>query len=205
MVNLLTHHQRLEDYYAPLLKEFGDQYRAVGWVTEHLQTIRFEVMSAVGDIRGASILDVGCGVGHYLDWLNANGFVGDYIGLEVQEPMVEIARKNHPKESFPRASFEFGDFLNNPAEYEADYVVASGIFPLADLELLRLTVEAMFDRARIGVAFNCLSAFTPRREPDHFMFADPVEIFQFCTTLTKVLLFRHDYLPQDFTVFLYKD
>ena len=150
------------------VSENGDQYRAVGWVTEHLQTIRFEVMSAVGDIRGASILDVGCGVGHYLDWLNANGFVGDYIGLEVQEPMVEIARKNHPKESFPRASFEFGDFLNNPAEYEADYVVASGIFPLADLELLRLTVEAMFDRARIGVAFNCLSAFTPRREPDHF-------------------------------------
>ena len=204
MLNPLTHYQRLEAYYAPLLKEYGDEYRAVGWVAKHLQTIRFEVLSEVGDIRGASILDVGCGVGHYLDWLNANGFVGDYIGLEVQEPMVEIARKNHPKESFPQASFEFGDFLKNSAGFEADYVVASGIFALMDLDLLRLTVKAMFDSARIGVAFNCLSAFTPRREPECFMFADPMEVFQFCTTLTKVLLFRHDYLPQDFTVFLYK-
>lgn len=205
MVNLLAHHQRLEAYYTPLLREHGDQYRAVGWVAEHLQTIRFEVISAVGDIRSSSILDVGCGVGHYLDWLTANGFVGNYIGLEVQEPMVKIARKKHPKESFSCARFELGDFLTESAEFEADYVVASGIFPLADLDLLRLTVAKMFDRARIGVAFNCLSAFTPRREPDYFMFADPAEIFQFCTTLTKVLLFRHDYLPQDFTVFLYKD
>ena len=60
MLNPLTHYQRLEAYYAPLLKEYGDEYRAVGWVAEHLQTIRFEVLSAVGDIRGASILDVGC-------------------------------------------------------------------------------------------------------------------------------------------------
>jgi SAM-dependent methyltransferase len=205
MVDLLEHHSRLEAYYTPLLKEHGDHYRGVGWVTEHLQTVRFEVLSAVGDIRGASILDVGCGVGHFLDWLHSHGFVGDYVGLEVQEPMVEKARANHPQSDFPHARFDCGDFVTAAGDYEADYVMASGIFPLGDMDLLRLTVATMFERARIGVAFNCLSSFTPRREPEYFLFADPCEVFDFCTTLTKVLLFRHDYLPQDFTVFLYKD
>ena len=63
----------------------------------------------------------------------------------------------------------------------------------------------MFRAAETGAAFNCLSSFTPRREPDFFMFANPLEVMAFCTGLTKAFLFRHDYLPQDFTVYPYRE
>jgi SAM-dependent methyltransferase len=205
LIDLAGHHKRLAAYYEPLLAEHGNHYRGVGWVTEHLQTVRFEVLSGVGDLRHASILDVGCGVGHLLDWLTERGFDGAYTGIEVQEEMAARARALHPEEDYPNARFECGEFLAMGRGYRADYVLASGIFPLADMELLKTTVAAMFKSAEKGLAFNCLSAFTPRREPPFFMFADPLEVFEYCTTLTKALLFRHDYLPQDFTVYLYKE
>jgi hypothetical protein len=57
------------------------------------------------------------------------------------------------------------------------------------------------------LAWRLIACLPSRRgeKEEYFLFADPCEVFDFCTTLTKVLLFRHDYLPQDFTVFLYKD
>ena len=64
MVDPEEHHKRLHAYYGPLLAEHGENYRGMGWVVEHLQSTRFEVLSAVGDIRDASILDVGCGTGY---------------------------------------------------------------------------------------------------------------------------------------------
>ncbi|HAA91196.1 MAG: hypothetical protein CMM48_17055 [Rhodospirillaceae bacterium] len=205
MIEISEHHRRLKDYYGPLLTEHGENYRGMGWVTEHLQTVRFEVLSAVGDIRGASILDVGCGSGHLLDWLVERGYTGRYTGLEVQEDLVEHARANHPASKFPDARFECGEFLEVAEDYRAEYVLASGIFPLADMALLQRTVTAMFRSAETGAAFNCLSSFTPRRDPDFFMFANPLEVMAFCTGLTKAFLFRHDYLPQDFTVYLYPE
>lgn len=205
MIDILEHHRRLENYYRPLLDEHGDRYRGVGWVTEHLQTVRFEVLSGVGDIRHASILDVGCGVGHFLDWLTERDYDGAYTGLDVQGSMVEMARAAHPADKFPKARFECAEFLDVADDYQADFVMASGIFPLADMKLLQRTVTAMLNSARTGAAFNCLSSFTPRRDPPTFMFANPLEVFAFCSGLTKALLFRHDYLPQDFTVYLYKE
>ncbi len=35
--------------------------------------------------------------------------------------------------------------------------------------------------------------------------ADPVEIFNFCKTLTKRVCLRYDYMPYEFTVYLYHD
>ena len=136
MVELAEHHKRLAAYYGPLLAEHGNHYRGVGWVAEHLQSVRFEVLSAVGDLRHASILDVGCGVGHLLDWLTARGYDGAYTGIEVQEEMAARACAIHPEAEFPNARFECGEFLAMGRGFRADYVLASGIFPLDDMDIL---------------------------------------------------------------------
>ena len=202
-MNIEKHHHRLKDYYDPLLSKHGGSYRGMGWVSDHLQTIRFEAMYAIADISSASVLDIGCGAAGFLDWLTQRDYTGCYTGIDFQEKMIELARAQHPGSKFPKAMFECNDFLNVARKFGAQYVFASGIFPLADMSLLKRTVTEMFYVAEQGVAFNCLSSLSPRKHPKKFMFADPFEVEAFCKTLTANVKMRHDYLPQDFTVYIY--
>tara|TARA_B100000674_G_C37942628_1_gene963341 strand:+ start:142 stop:756 length:615 start_codon:yes stop_codon:yes gene_type:complete len=202
-MNMEKHHYRLKGYYDPLLRKHGGSYRGMGWVSDHLQIVRFEAMYAIADISSASILDIGCGSAGFLDWLTQRGYTGRYTGIDCQEKMIELARAQHPGSKFPNAMFECNDFLNVAENFRAQYVFASGIFPLADMSLLRKTVTEMFYVAERGIAFNCLSSLASRKHPKNFMFADPFEVEAFCKTLTPNVKMRHDYLPQDFTVYIY--
>ena len=202
-MELEKHHYRLKSYYEPLIREHGLSYRGMGWATSHLQTIRFEKMSAIADISKTSILDVGCGAGGFYHWLLKRGFTGNYTGIDFQKKMIQLAKSKYPAIEYPKINFECGDFLEVSGDHRAQYVFASGIFSLADMSLLRRTVTALFNSAEQGVAFNCLSSRAPRKSPKIFMFADPLEVEDFCKTLTKNVEMIHDYLPQDFTIYLY--
>ena len=48
-----------------------------------------------------------------------------------------------------------------------------------------------------------LSAWAPVLRSDQYH-ADPVSVLDFCRTLTSRLALRHEYLPHDFTVYLYR-
>ena len=202
MIEKLTaerHQQRMREHYLPLLHRHGPTFRAVDWGSSHGQDLRFRVLLEVGDYLRASILDVGCGVGHLVEHLTAHGFQGRYLGIDVLPEMVTNARK--------RSSdwrFEEGDILEAGASWTADYVVGSGLFTFSDLDLMKKTVAAMFAACTKGVAFNALSAWADRKEPGEFQ-ADPFATVEFCRTLTPWVTLRHDYMPQDFTIYLYRD
>ena len=84
-----------------------------------------------------SILDVGCGVGHLVDYLVVQGFQGRYLGLDALPEMVAIARSRHPA-----WQFEAGEIMQ-PNEYQADYVLGSGLFTFSNHELIPHTIAAM--------------------------------------------------------------
>ena len=58
------HTERIRQHYLPLLQNYGSTFRAVDWGSSQGQNNRFQILLEVGDLRNASILDVGCGVGH---------------------------------------------------------------------------------------------------------------------------------------------
>jgi hypothetical protein len=113
--------------------------------------------------------------------------------------MVERAQQSNPE-----LKFEAANFIDNPARSKGDFIFTSGIFHLGDTALMKKTILAMFDSCERGVAFNSLSAWLPVKCPDHLLFVDPIEILEYCRSLTRTILFRHEYLPQDFTIYLYR-
>lgn len=188
----------LEAHYQPLLAEHQD-HRAAGWWTESSQIRRFEVLLDVSpDILSSSILDVGCGTGHLVDILKRRKFSGDYLGVDPLPEMVERARDRHSDFSFEVCSVPFSDSL------KADYVLASGIFTFTDEESMRQMIERMFNSCDKAAAINSQSTWADGREEGQ-LYADPLETLEFCKTLTPWVSLRHDYLPHDFTVYLYKD
>jgi trans-aconitate methyltransferase len=152
-----------------------------------------------GGMAKARVLDVGCGVGHLIDHLASHAFEGSYLGLDLVPEMIAAAARRHPSWHFHE-----GSIAAAPADYAADYVVGSGLFTFADQQQLEETVEAMFRRTAHVVAFNTLSTWGDQPAANEFC-ADPARVVEFCRTLTRRVVLRHDYLPHDFTVYLYRE
>lgn len=194
------HAGRVRAHYLPLLARHGITSRAVDYHHAGNHLARFVILAGIEDIRHASLLDVGCGVGHFAIWLKENGFEGDYTGIDLIPEMVERAR-----ETTPDMRFEQADILTADGRFRADYVMSSGIFHLGDAPHMHRVIAAMWDACDRGVAFNSLSAWDETGSQRDFFQADPLETLAFCRTLTPHILMRHDYLPHDFTVFLYRE
>jgi SAM-dependent methyltransferase len=117
------------------------------------QLHRFERLVPV-ILDGASVCDLGCGVGALAVRLREVGYRGAYTGVDLVPASIDLARVALPDERF-----EVG---TDPVP--ADVVVASGIFnvrgDIGDGEWaahVRRTIESMWAVARIAIAFDMLS------------------------------------------------
>jgi len=194
--------------YSELVEKFGIDIRSLNWGSRASQELRFSILSHVGKIEGATILDVGCGLGDFYEWLTKNNKTVEYSGIDITPKMIEIARQR-----FLGVDFHLENLLrdrdlsktNTPPEY--DFILASGIFahrqnvPMTFLENM---VTEMFRYCRKAVAFNSLSAWCEDKEEGEF-YADPLDTLKYCRSITPWVTLRHDYHPRDFTIYMYKE
>ena len=122
------------DYYKDLLAKHGPTHAAVDAGSQYTHQRRLQVLAEVITNHTDSVLDVGCGLGHFLDYGPACR-KEDYLGIDILPEMVEAALLRRPG-----WRFEIGDILKPDPHWQADYVVASGLCqfrsPFAVLENL---------------------------------------------------------------------
>jgi SAM-dependent methyltransferase len=171
----------------------------VGYEDELQQLLYFEILAAIGIPPAASVLDVGCGLGHLYAYLQKNGFKGRYIGLDVMPHLIEQARL-----CFPGAEFLVGDIITTEPE-ACDYVLASGAFDYRtpnSLERWQGAITRMFKLARCGIAWNGIAKLPPDRND---LWAQPLSfVIELCDSLSPYYSLRYDYDPPHFTAYLYK-
>jgi len=190
-------------WYEDKVRRYGYDHRGLGFRNRSSQEKRFEALLALGDFHGQHLLDVGCGFGDFLAFLRARGIEPIYTGLDLCEPMVARGRERFGP---GHGRFIAGDVLDHAPDQPYDFVVASGIFGLeADgaRERIRPTIERMFEWARVGAAANFLSRRSPTPAAAR-VYVDPAELLELGLLLTPALRLDHSYLPNDFTLHLYK-
>lgn len=196
-----TTKENIESFFTGLIAEHGGSMQAMDYGSKESQQQRFSVISSVTGMENKSILDVGCGFGDFSEYL-AERFVGvEYLGIDITRAMVERATSK-----YPGSQFEHRDILTQPLERKFDVVVANGIFYLMGPEAydpMMQIVTKLFETASECVAFSSLSDWADRKTEGEF-YARPEKVLSLCSSLTKNLILRHDYLPHDFTVYLYK-
>jgi SAM-dependent methyltransferase len=194
--------EQIKSFYSSLLHQHGpDHPMALHWNSRHTQEIRFVMLSLIDDLEGRSVLDVGCGVGDLYGFLEQEKIKAKYAGWDISPEMIAAAKKKHPRGDFALNNIQF---LEKPARF--DYVLASGTMNVKISDHDRWVYEmiaVMFRTAGKGLGFNLLSNSSPEQD-DTFYYADPERIFSYCRSLTPYVTLRHDYLPGDFTVYLYK-
>jgi len=184
------------------LEKHGATHEATNWGSQASQYRRFEILSETGGLKGKSILDVGCGLGEFYRFLKKEFKTVDYTGIDISEEMVAGASK-----LFRGVKFETRDILKISGSDKYDYAFASGTFNVkfkGNEKFMKCAIERMFDLSKEAAAISMLSKYADFLD-DFYYYYDPEKIFAFCKTLCKKVVLRHDYMPHDFTIVLYKD
>lgn len=178
--------------------------RVVGHVSRDEQHLIFHELLAIGvDVAEDSILDVGCGVGDLFGWLGHTEPTTQYLGIDRNLNMIALAQQKYPAAAFA------GLDLNQLPDGVMDWCIANSIFnlpytddPYTELET---AIGHMWQHCEKGIAFNLLSDAEPEslREPGLFYF-NAGRVFQHCQSVYGAVTIRHDYLENDFAVYIYK-
>lgn len=189
--------------YDERLAKYGDDIRSLGSGTEERRRLRFEVLAGVGITSGCSVLDVGCGFGDFLGYLNAAQIDVTYHGLDINPKLLEIATAKYPSGQFTE-----GDFLD--AELgPVDFVVASGTFNLAlrsadNYDYADRVLRKAFRLARRGVAMDFHTSYVDFRVDDVFYY-EPERMLSVAKAISKRVTLRHDYPLYEFCLYLFPD
>lgn len=165
------------------------------------QRLRFEAFLQHHDLRGCSVLDVGCGVGDFYGHLEARGVGARYHGIDLSPEMVERA-----KQRFPEGRFEAADVTALPPQPAYDFTVAFAIHNVKvdnGRAILERVMRQQFALARTAA---CVSVLTDRYQgfASHLQAWRAEEILTLALSISPNVALRHDYLPNDFSVILYR-
>jgi len=187
--------------YETRLKEHGDSVQTMGWRNREKQYLRFKILSEIGDLNGAKILDIGCGFGDFHQYLINENMKVDYTGYDISPKIIDVA-----KSKYPEVKFRVKDILREEISEKFDYVFESGILNKRisnNIGYAKKMIARMFGLCKNGVALNMMTNYIDYRE-DYLYYYSPEKIFGFCKNLSKWIVLRHDYPLYEFTIYLYK-
>jgi len=197
-----TDKQRIMEFYDQRCSEYGDDLRTVAWGSRQSQHTRFQVLSEIAELDHRLILDVGCGLGDFYGYLLSRGTSVQYVGYDISAKVINIARAK-----YPAARFELKDILEDRSSARFDYVFASGTFNrrVTDSDcLVKPMISRIYEMATLGAGFNVMSTYAKFFNEDEY-YAQPEALFSFCKSLTSRVVLRHDYMPHDFTIWMYRE
>lgn len=191
----------LKEDYKKSLKEYGESPKALLWWDYRSMAIRFRELVKEVPLDGKSVLDAGCGMGDLLPYLYAKSTSFRYLGADINEGFIEIAKKRYEGHNFKVAN----PFKEKVGEF--DVVISSGVMNgnYDDwLERRKEMIKALFDQAGQVLSFNMAGGLRPIPNDSLIAYADAQEIFDFCKKLSPRVILRAHYLQKDFTIVMFK-
>lgn len=192
--------------YEKRLQEFGYSPATLGWGVHGRQEVRFSVLAQLAlKMPGSSVLDVGCGFCDLHDFLTLRGWQGQYTGIDIVPGLLEIARQRHV--GLDVRELDITDDAAQLNEY--DFVISSGTFNAAlpsgsNQPHIEAALSNMFRRSRRATCVDFLSSYVDFQKPGA-CHTDPAWAFAAAKRLTRRVLLRHDYMPFEFSLFLFRD
>ena len=193
--------KNIKNFYDINVIKYKQSYKQNGWGQKKSQQLRFKVFTDIDNLNQRKILDLGCGTGDLKSFFQKKKIKVNYTGLENNESMINVLKKK--KIRYIKSSiFDLKKFKSNLY----DFILMSGALniPVKNQETkISQLLKNSFRIAKKGVALNFLSIYSNKINKNEF-YADPVKIFNMSKKICKKVVLRHDYLPHDFTIILYK-
>lgn len=203
----------LNQRYSNRLKKFGNDPRTLGWDNKSNQRARFKIAAESLNMKNFSILDVGCGLADFHDYLqDENINVSSYSGIDINSELIDACREKNPGAK----EFIVGNLLTRTIPPESyDIVTMFGLlnFKFKEFQNASFAEEMIykgFKLARHALVIDMLSNKTDSQYPleDFVYYYEPSKILDLALSLTPHVHMRHDYasIPQrEFLMVLRKE
>lgn len=186
--------------YDKRLKKVGPVVRALGWDTKANQWKRFESGVALLNLRGKSIVDIGCGFGDFFKFLKEREIkIASYRGIDINNGLLKVAKKTHPNGIFECRNI----MLEPPKRKIADIGFAFGVlnFNLKgnpdNYEYAQDFIKRAFSLCREAFVVDMLSSCLDKGYPkEEFVFYySPERMLEEVMEITPYAILKHDYPP----------
>jgi SAM-dependent methyltransferase len=192
----------LISFYDRNLMMHGDRPEALRWTPKGQETRYSLMLEVTPEIGGKKILDYGCGKGDFYGFLKDKRMRVDYTGMDINPRLIELARSKYPE-----CAFRVFDIEEEPLDEDFDLIFLCGVFNNridGASDTMKKVVSALFRHSREGLAVSALSSYDSEKDRE-VNYASPEEMLSFALGyLTPFVSLRHDRVPYDFTLFLYK-
>lgn len=183
--------------------EFGYSPKTLGWL-KGKQDIRFDILTSLYNFENKTILDIGCGFGDLNKTLKQKVQTYQYVGCDLCEKLIEEGEK-----IYPSAQFYIGDFLKIEIKENIDWSIASGPFNHKfeknnNYDFIKSVMEKAFEISKDGFSFDFVSDKVDYKD-EHIFYASPEKILSYAYALSRNVVLRSDYMPFEFSIFVFKD
>lgn len=198
---------KLAEHYNECFQKYGDSNLGVDWPNYEDTLIRHQVMFDLIKDKNSTLLDFGCGLGHFLKWiLETQDHSPLYSGLDINKSFYQAC-----KDKYPFIEFYHTDILVNDNIPNFDYIICNGTFTekreLSQNEMMNFfqsVLIKLWDKCNKGIAFNVMSKLVDWERDDLFHVSmDELGLF-LKNNLSKNFIIRNDYKLYEYTVYVYK-
>ena len=192
--------------YQDLFSQFGYSPKSLGW-NKGKQFLRFHQLTADFNLGNSSILDVGCGFGDLVQYLNAIGIDEfEYVGVDFVEEFVAEARLRNVSE---KSVFVHEDFKCFNPERTFDYVLASGTFNhfiegVDKYSFLESNIKQMLKFCTGAVSFDLLSDKVDFSYDHNFNYC-PLKVLEIAYGFSRNVVLKNNYFPFEFGITILKN
>ncbi len=167
---------KIAKHYDECFQKYGDNNLGVDWpnyedtLTRH--QVMFELITSKeqSHITNNTLLDFGCGLSHFYEWIQTQTNQPKYSGLDINEGFY-----NTSKNKYPDLNFYHSDILVNDDIPVFDYIICNGTFTekrdLTQDEMMNfftLVLKKLWDKTNKGIAFNVMSKIVDWERDDLF-------------------------------------
>lgn len=215
----MTHSKNIEDsqknLYTDKYSMFGDDPKSLSWNDADSQNLRFAKISELFRYESNdkfSVHEIGCGLGHFKQYLNDSGYGCEYSGSDIIEDFINCNINKYPDCHFAVQNISNDlDRIDDKIKGK-DYYCLSGTFhtiennSIEDWETFVFkSIQNMFEMANKGIGFNFLTSHSDFYD-DGLYYANPANILDWSIkNLSRFVSISHDMPLYEFTVCAYKE
>tara|TARA_B100000780_G_C21096525_1_gene442282 strand:- start:161 stop:769 length:609 start_codon:yes stop_codon:yes gene_type:complete len=196
--------QKLKNFYNNRYDLYGNDIKTVGWGDEQSQNLRFDMLFKDIDITNKIVLDIGCGFGDLIPYLD-NRFSSDYqyIGVDIAEKIISEAKKNFSKKN---RNFITGDLLTLEIP-NVDIAILSGALSFKREGIEKYAINTIDKMYKLSNEVACLNFMTTKcdyqlEKNQHY---NPKKIYSHAKKCSSNVLLNEDYPLYEFTIQIFRE